>query len=132
MARLLRGTGHFWPTWYLQMSRSVGILISFRVNSSANPFAGYHVGLGLMGNVTSSEKVSVVLWGIWARTPALSTALLVRKLLNPRLAVFSVEQTNGNQIWAVGDLQQLERVVPKGILLHLLPPVFSPPVRLNC
>src|SRR6218665_3670405 len=40
-----------------------------------------------------------VLWGIWARTPALSTALLVRKLLNPRLAVFSVEQTIGNQIY---------------------------------
>src|SRR6218665_1965487 len=39
----------------------------------------------------------VKMWGICAATPALSTALLVRKLLNPRLAVFSVEQTIGNQ-----------------------------------
>src|SRR6218665_1521572 len=45
-----------------------------------------------------SVMLQGILWGIWARTPALSTALLVRKLPNPRLAAFSVEPTNGNQI----------------------------------
>src|SRR6218665_295984 len=48
------------------------------------------------------KKVAALLWGICAAAPALSTALLVRKLPYPRFSLLSVEQTIGNQIWAVG------------------------------
>src|SRR6218665_324357 len=39
------------------------------------------------------------MWWIWILTPALSTALLARKLPSPRFSLFSVEQTIGNQFY---------------------------------
>src|SRR6218665_3184051 len=70
------------------------IISSLFTNFFVKPAMTGKIGLKLRN---LSEYFDCNLWGIWARTPALSTALLVRKLLKPRLAVFSVERTIGNQ-----------------------------------